>query len=213
MTSSTLPQDAHAARTDSARHSLLDDLQGHLFGVVMLAFGASMLKAAGLITGQFAGLSLLLSHITGWSFGAVFFSINLPFYAFAFRRMGWRFTVKSLLSIAGISLLANVFPQLIGYSHLNPAAAAVLGGFSSGIGLFALFRHGASCGGMGIVALYLQDKTGFRAGWTLLGFDLSLFIAASFVLDTRTMALSLLGAAVLNFGIAMNHRRDRYTAH
>ena len=38
------------------------------------------------------------------------------------------------------------------------------------------------------------------------------FVTAAFFLDTRAMLLSLLGAAVLNLSIALNHRRDWYTA-
>ena len=77
---------------------------------------------------------------------------------------------------------------------------AVLFGFVSGSALLALFRHGASLGGVGIVALYLQDKTGFRAGWTQI------------LRDVQTVAWSFLGALVTNVVIAFNHRRDRYIA-
>lgn len=196
-----------------AHHTWLDNLQGQVFGIVMTAFGLSILKAAGLITGQFAGLALLLSYTAGWSFGVVFFLVNLPFYLFALRRMGWRFTLKTAVAVVGISVLADTLPALVQYTRLDPTAAAILGGLSSGVGLIALFRHGASCGGIGIMALYLQDRTGFRAGWTQLIFDLALFAVALCFLDSKAMLLSLLGAAVLNLTIAMNHRRDWYTAY
>lgn len=194
----------------TARHSLLDDVQGQLFGIVMTAFGASILKAAGLITGQLAGLSLLLAHVSDWSFGSWLFLVNLPFYIFGFKRMGWQFTLKTLISVAGTAVLADLLPHLVSYSYLDPVAAAVLGGFCSGIGLIALFRHGCSCGGIGTMSLYLQDAIGFRAGWTQLIFDVALFVAAMFVLNTKAMVLSLLGAVVMNLVIAINHRRDRY---
>ena len=143
----------------------------------------------------------------------VFFLVNLPFHLFALRRMGWRFTLKTAVAVVGISVLADTLPALVQYTRLDPTAAAILGGLSSGVGLIALFRHGASCGGIGIMALYLQDRTGFRAGWTQLIFDLALFAVALCFLDSKAMLLSLLGAAVLNLTIAMNHRRDWYTAY
>jgi uncharacterized membrane-anchored protein YitT (DUF2179 family) len=196
----------------ASRHSWLDDVQGLAFGIVMTAFGLSMLKAAGLITGQFAGLSLLLAQVRGWSFGLTFVLLNLPVYLFALRYRGWRFTLKTLIAVTGVSLLAQAAPQWIQYAHLDPLVATLIGGLAQGIGLIALFRHGASCGGIGIIALQLQDRTGFRAGWVQLLFDLGLFVSAGLLLDPRTMLLSLLGAAVLNVSIAMNHRRDWYTA-
>ncbi len=67
-------------------------------------------------------------------------------------------------------------------------------------------------GGVGIVALYLQDKTGFKAGWTQLLFDLAVFALALALRDPVTVAWSFLGALILNMVIMMNHRRDRYIA-
>ena len=83
-------------------------------------------------------------------------------------------------------------------------------GAITGAGLLALFRHGASLGGVGILALYLQDKTGFRAGWTQLIFDACVFALAFAVIDARAVAYSMLGALVINLVIAINHRKDRY---
>jgi uncharacterized membrane-anchored protein YitT (DUF2179 family) len=66
--------------------------------------------------------------------------------------------------------------------------------------------------GIGILALIVQDKPGFRAGRTQLIFDLCLFAAALFVLDLRTVAISFLGAIVVRLVISINHRRDWYIA-
>ena len=62
------------------------------------------------------------------------------------------------------------------------------------------------------VALYLQDVTGFRAGWTQLLFDIAVFALALTLRDVPTVAISALGALVVNLVIAVNHRRDRYIA-
>lgn len=52
----------------------------------------------------------------------------------------------------------------------------------------------------------------FRAGWTQLALDASLFAAVFAVLDPLLLAWSLLGAVVINLIIAVNHRRDGYVA-
>ena len=65
---------------------------------------------------------------------------------------------------------------------------------------------------MGILALYLQEKTGFRAGWTQLTFDAGVFALALTVVPWVQVAWSALGALVLNLVIAINHRRDWYVA-
>uniref|UniRef100_UPI00289819F7 YitT family protein n=1 Tax=Paracoccus sp. TaxID=267 RepID=UPI00289819F7 len=125
---------------------------------------------------------------------------------------GLAFTVKSFLAVALLSVLVATLPRYISFAHLDPLIGALLFGFLTGSALLALFRHGASLGGVGIVGLYLQDKTGFRAGWTQLIFDACLFIWAFAIRDWQTVAWSFLGALVVNLVIAINHRRDRYIA-
>ena len=89
---------------------------------------------------------------------------------------------------------------------------APLAGALIGMGLIVIFRHGGSLGGVGVLALYLQEKTGFRAGWTQLGFDALLYALALLCLETEIVLWSLTGAVVTNLIIAANHRKDRYIA-
>lgn len=194
------------------RHTLIEDAQAFLLGTAMCALSVQFLTELGLITGQTAGLGVLLSYVTGWSFGAVFFVVNLPFYVLAWLRMGPMFTVKSFVAVALLSAMTEVFPRLMSFEALNPALGAVLAGATAGLGLIVLFRHGASLGGIGVLGLFLQDRFGIRAGWVQMGFDAVLFSAALVLLDLPLVAWSLLGAVVVNLIVAVNHRRDRYIA-
>ncbi|WP_247872506.1 YitT family protein [Azospirillum sp. TSO35-2] len=195
-----------------AAHSVFDNVQGQVFGVVMTAFGIAILHAAGLITGQAAGLAFVISYATGLNFGLLFFLVNLPFYFLALARIGVRFTVGSLIAVTGISVLSSVLPSVMSFNAIDPFVAAVLAGFCVGIGVIGLFRHGASGGGVGILAYYIQQKTDFRAGWLQALFDLAIFSGAAFVLDWQALLASALGAAVLNAFVAFNHRADWYVA-
>jgi uncharacterized membrane-anchored protein YitT (DUF2179 family) len=195
-----------------AKHSLLDDAQGLVYGSFMAAFGIVILTQLGFVTGQTAGLAVLISYATGWAFGPVFFVINLPFYWLGWKRMGPAFVAKTFIAVALLSVFSAILPQYMSFQTLHPAVGAVLFGFASGSALLALFRHGASLGGVGVVALWLQDRTGFKAGWTQLLFDLVVFSLALMLRDLTTVAWSFLGAVVVNLIIALNHRRDRYIA-
>jgi len=194
----------------AARHSPAEDAQGLAYGSFMAAVGVLLLTHLGFVTGQTAGLAILISYATGWGFAPVFFAVNLPFYWLGYRRLGPGFMLKSFVAVAAMSGLVAALPPFLQFGHVHPAVGAVLVGFLTGSALLALFRHGASLGGVGIVALYLQDATGFRAGWTQLIFDACLFAAALLLRDWQTVAWSFLGALVLNLVIAINHRRDRY---
>ena len=198
--------------TDPARHSTLEDAQGIAYGAGMAAFAITILTHLGLVTGQTAGLAVLISYATGWHFGPVFFAVNLPFYWLGWRRIGGIFVLKTFLAVALMSALVMLVPRWVSFAHLDPVVGALLFGAISGSALLALYRHGASLGGVGIVALWLQDRTGFRAGWTQLLFDLAIFAFALTLRDAATVAVSALGALVVNLTIAVNHRRDRYVA-
>lgn len=198
--------------TDPHQHSLAEDAQGIAYGAGMAAFAITILTHLGLITGQTAGLAVLLSYASGQSFGLVFFLINLPFYWIGYRRMGLGFTLKTFAAVALMSALTLWMPHWVQFQSLSAPVGAILFGAISGSALLALFRHGASLGGIGILALILQDKTGFRAGYTQLLFDAALFLVALTMLPLPTIALSALGALTVNLVIAINHRRDRYIA-
>ncbi len=194
------------------KHSALADAQGLFFGTTMAATGVLILTHLGLVTGQTAGLAVLISYMTGWGFGPVFFVINLPFYWLGFRRMGWAFTLKTFAAVGLLSVISMALPGYFRIEQLHPVVGAILFGMVTGAGLLALFRHGASLGGVGIVALYLQDKIGFRAGWTQLLFDAGVFALAFAVIEPLPVLYSMLGALVVNMVIAINHRRDWYVA-
>lgn len=178
----------------------------------MAASGLVILTHLGLITGQTAGLALLLSYATGYSFAAMFFIVNLPFYWLGYVRIGPRFVVKTIISVILVSVFSIYFPVLMQFQTLNPYYGIALFGVLTGAGLLAIFRHGASLGGVGILALYIQDKTRFRAGFTQLLFDACIFAAAFFVIDARAVLLSMFGAFIVNMIITFNHRKDWYVA-
>ncbi len=192
------------------RHSLIEDAQGIAYGSFMAAVGVQLLTHLGFVTGQTAGLAILISYATGWGFGPVFFAVNLPFYWLGYKRLGLSFMLKSLIAVTLLSVLVGILPKGLEFGQVHPLVGAVLVGFLTGSALLALFRHGASLGGIGIVALYLQDRTGFRAGWTQMIFDAVLFACALMLRDWQIVAWSFFGALVLNLVIAINHRRDRY---
>ena len=181
-----------------------------LIGTMLVGLGIVFYAEATLITGSTAGLALLLQYGTGLSFGLLFFVINLPFYLLAVLRMGWPFAIKTFCCVGLVSVFSSAIPNWIDIGRIEPLYAALMGGGMIGLGILSLFRHKASVGGINILALYLQDNFGIRAGYVQLGIDAVILGAAFFILPLDRVLYSLLGALVLNLIIATNHRSGRY---
>ena len=192
------------------RHTLFEDLQALLTGTLFISLAVMLYKHAGLLSGGTAGLAFLLHYASGVSFGKLFFLINLPFYWLAWRRMGREFTLKTFAAVALLSVLTEFQPLVLRIESLHPLYAALIGGLLMGAGFLMLFRHHASLGGVGIVALVLQRERGWRAGKVQMAVDGAIVLAALFVVDATSIAYSLVGALALNLTLAINHRPGRY---
>ena len=191
-------------------HSPWEDVQGLFAGVLLVALGLALLEEGGLLAGSTAGLALIVAYAADLPFGLVFFVINLPFYVLAIRRMGWSFTLKTFAAVALLSLITLLLPGWLAFADVQPVFGAVLAGVLIGFGLLAMFRHRASLGGVGILAFYLQERFGWRAGLVQLAIDLCVLALAPLVIGGPEIALSVLAAVVLNLFLAINYRADRY---
>jgi len=195
------------------RHTAFEDLQALLAGVLLVSLGVTVMGKAGLVTGGVTGLCLLLHYLTGLPFSWIFFTLSVPFYALAIQRLGWTFTLKTFGAVLLFSLAASWLPRLLALERVDTLYAAVMGGILIGVGLLMLFRHQCSLGGFSIVALWLQERFGWRAGLVQLVIDFLILALSYRVLATTAWAASLLATAVLNLTLAVNHRPGRYLAH
>lgn len=203
---------ATAGAAARQRHSLFDDAQAIVTGTLFVALGLMLFRQAGLMTGGTAGIALVVHYASGWRFGVLFFVANLPFYWLAWRRMGKRFTLKTFAAVALLALLSEQLPALLAIERVAPPFAALAGGLLVGAGFLILFRHRASLGGLNVLALWLQERTGWRAGYLQLGLDLCILLAATPWVDAQRLMLSVVAAAAMNVSLAVNHKPGRYLA-
>lgn len=196
----------------TTRHTLWEDAQALVAGTLLVSLGVTLLGSAKLITGGTVGIAFLLHYMSGISFGALFFVINLPFYYLAVKKMGWVFTIKTFSSVCLLSAFTFVLPMVFRLETINPLYASSMGGLLAGVGLLILFRHKASLGGINVLVLFLQERYGLRAGLVQLALDGSILLASIPMISLQAVFISLLGAAVMNMTLAINHRPGRYVA-
>ncbi|WP_340676953.1 YitT family protein [Paraglaciecola sp.] len=194
-------------------HRFYEDVLALFCAGVMVSFGVMLFNSHSLITGGTAGLAIIGMHLTSMSFGTLFFLVNIPFYVIAWTQLSKRFTVNTFISVSLVSLLSTYMPQLITIESVHPVFAATVGGMLIGVGLLIMFRHKSSLGGLGILALYLQNKYSIRAGNFGLLVDTIILSSSLMMFSWDVVALSVLGAITLNSLIAVNHKPGRYQAY
>jgi uncharacterized membrane-anchored protein YitT (DUF2179 family) len=195
------------------RHGPYEDAQALFSGTLFVAMALMLFNQAGLLIGGTAGVAFLLHYVTDISFGKLFFAANLPFYWFAWTRMGREFTIKTFICVALLSVLTELFPHVMQVSYINPLFASLLGGLLLGTGCLFLARHRSSLGGATIVSLYLQNRYGMRAGKVQLLIDCTVLLLALAVVPLERVFYSVLAAVVMGVFLWMSHRPGRYVGH
>jgi len=191
-------------------HTPIEDALALITGTLIVAVGLAFFQRAGVGTGGAPGLAFLVHYGTGLGLAPALVLVNLPFYVFAYLEMGWRFTLKTFVAVSLLASETWVLPRVLEISRVDPSFAAAFGGMMIGVGLLILIRHKSSLGGVGILALYLQDKRGWPAGKVQMILDALILLGTVVVLDPVHVALSLVGAVTLNTVLATNHKSGRY---
>jgi hypothetical protein len=181
------------AAEPAVAHSGIEDTFALVIGTLLMALGIAMFEHACLIDGGTAGIAFLLHYASGIAFGHAFFLIYLPFYWLAWRQLGRAFTLKTFAAVLLLAAVSELAPAFVGVWRLQPLFAAVCGALLIGVGLLILFRHRASVGGVGIAAVALQERLGWRAGKVQMAADVAI--------------LSLARCAGLASGAAVGRRR------
>jgi uncharacterized membrane-anchored protein YitT (DUF2179 family) len=194
-----------------SQHSYFEDIQALVIGTLLAALGITFFKTAGLLIGGTAGIAFLGKYASTYTFSELFFVINLPFYILSYHQLGWRFTLKTFISVFLFSIFVELTASFMQFSYLNPFYAAIIGGLLIGSGLLILFRHEASLGGLSILAQYLSQKYAISIGKFQMGVDCVVLILSIFVIDWTAIALSIAGAISLNLILVINHKLGRYS--
>ena len=192
------------------KHSHLEDAMAMVIGTFLISFAMLLMQQAHTLTGGTAGFALLVHYATGIKFGVIFFLINIPFYYLAYKRLGMQMVIKTMIAVALLSVLTELHPHFIHLDGITPVYGTVLANLLIGIGFLILFRHRSSLGGFNLLALYLQERYGIAAGKVQMALDVSVLFASTMFISLPLLAISILGAVVLNLILTINHRPDRY---
>lgn len=135
-----------------------------ILGTCVMAMAiASIYDPAGLVTGGFSGISIMVKRMTvhmvpgGIPLGLTNAVLNVPVFILAYWKLGKKFVGRTLLGTVMLSFWLTVLPplNLIEDDYL---LVALFGGVFSGIGFGLVLRAGASTGGTDLVAALIRTK-------------------------------------------------------
>ena len=169
----------------------------------LVAFGALVTAAAfsffflphDLAPGGVTGVAEVVSHFTGLSVGLLSFLINLPLFLLGWRRVGWRFALRSFIAMTLLSAFIDLLPvrDLAGDMLL----AALSGGALMGVGLGLVVRAGATTGGTDMAAGMLHARIPFLSIPAILFFiDGTVIFAAALCFGFQAGLLALVACFV-----------------
>ncbi|APH07022.1 hypothetical protein A9C19_08645 [Bacillus weihaiensis] len=161
-------------------------------GLFLTSFGIKILSDSFLTFGGTAGLATILTYMTGFSWGVLFFIVNLPFFAISIQELGKWFTLSSLLSITGISFIREWFDLVIPTIGIHPLLSAIVAGVIIGIGVTFVLNNGSSLGGIHILGLFIDKKFGINRGIVLFVCDSLIILFAVALVGWSRAILSIL---------------------
>lgn len=161
----------------------LKDILWYFLGSFIYATAVTIFISPNEISpGGLTGISTALNFLFGLPTGITLLILNIPIIIVGFLKLGGGFIIKTAIATVLVSvsltLTEMIFPPLV----IEKILASVFGGILMGFGLGIVIRHGATTGGIDIIAKLINRK--FRhltVGRLLLMMDALIITAAAFV--------------------------------
>lgn len=184
-----------------------------LVGAFCYAFGINMfISGLGLYSGGIMGLSQLignlLKNVAGLPkyniAGVIYYIINIPIFILAYRSIGKKFILRTLICVTAISVFTVLIPTPAVPIVEEKTVNCLIGGFISGFGIGLTLRMGGSCGGTDIIGLYCI-KRDFRVsvGNINLAVNIVLYALCMIFFNVETAIYSVIFAVMSS--IALDH--------
>lgn len=174
-------------KTKLAKRIFFIILGGILMGVGIEEF----LVPNKILDGGIVGISIILSHLTGWRLGLFIFVLNIPFFFIGYKQIGKTFALSTLLGITVLSLTTSFLHNVPVFTE-DLLLATVFGGIVLGAGVGIVIRYGGSLDGTEILAILANRRLPFSVGEVIMFFNIFIFGTAGFVFGWDRAMYSLL---------------------
>jgi uncharacterized membrane-anchored protein YitT (DUF2179 family) len=165
-------------------------------GAVLMAVGLEIfLVPNNVIDGGITGISIMLSHITGFRLGIFIFLLNLPFFFMGYKQIGKTFAISTLFGITVLSIFTTLFHPVPAFTE-DILLATIFGGMILGMGVGLVIRYGGALDGTEILAILMNKKLPFSVGEIIMFFNIFILGAAGFVFAWDRAMYSILAYVI-----------------
>lgn len=141
---------------------LKSEWKNYLFMVIGCAFyalsTALFLSPTGIVAGGVSGLAVLVNIATEnlISTGTVILVVNIPILLMGLKMEGLKFIINCFLTVACLSLLTDLFIQIVQPITDNALLASMYGGLAQGVGIGCFIKFKVSSGGTELLGRVIQ---------------------------------------------------------
>ena len=179
-----------------------------------------MINPIHLYSGGFTGIAQLIRlFLTGFLhipeipgldyMGIIYFTINIPLFFMAYKVMGRKFCITTLISIAMASAFLAIIPVPAVPIVDDRILASVVGGLGSGVGAGLVLRAGSSQGGQDVIGVCLaKTHPNFKVGTIGIFISICIYTVCLFIYDIPTVLYSIIFAVVTGLGIDRVHTQN-----
>ncbi|MBY6036540.1 YitT family protein [Fictibacillus nanhaiensis] len=161
-------------------------------GAILMAVGLEIFLVPNhVIDGGIAGISIMLSHVTGLKLGLFLFILNLPFIFIGYKQIGKTFAISTLYGIIILSTATTLLHPVPAFTD-DLLLATVFGGIFIGVGIGMVIRSGGSLDGTEILAILTYNKLPFSVGEIIMFFNIFILGTAGFVFTWDRAMYSLI---------------------
>lgn len=189
-----------------------------VLGNITYSMGVNlMINPIHLYSGGFTGITQLIRtflidflnvpQIPGLDYmGIIYFLLNVPFFLMAYRVMGRKFCITTLISIGMASLFLVIIPVPEVPIVDDRILASVVGGLGSGFGAGMVLRAGSSQGGQDLIGVCLaKTHPDFKVGAIGIFISICIYTICLFLYDIQTVLYSIIFAVVTGLVIDKVH--------
>lgn len=182
-----------------------------VFGTFLFAAGMNLfVVSANLYSGGLLGIGQIIRTflvdiiglpISGIDIaGIVFYMINIPIFVVAYRELGKKFFIVTIICVTMQTLFLTFIPTDIKIMGEEPFISAIIGGVIAGYGVGITLREGGSGGGQDVLGLYLMKKNNkLSVGRIAIMINVCVYTICALMYDLKTVIYSLVYVLVSSY--------------